>query len=186
MWWITAGCLLVKGICRHLKVTQALMDIWQASETSHNKSSPGNFQHQYLPKLLVNVNSYCLMVKSVSSCYDHGRWLFSNLVTYKSNLLRLCYNILIQLVLRGSVTKYRAVGSNFIVVRPTNCKAICIMNSGWQVVINASNCAKHNHHTQHANVRGSGSMPPAKICEKDRTFSILPSSFFILGIMIQR
>ena len=40
--------------------------VWQASETSHSKSNPGNFQHQYLAELLVNVYSYCLMVKSVS------------------------------------------------------------------------------------------------------------------------
>ena len=39
------------------------MDIWHASETSHNKSSVGNFQYQYLAELLANVYSYCLMVK---------------------------------------------------------------------------------------------------------------------------
>ena len=50
--------------------------------TSHSKSSPGNFQHQYLPKLLVNVYSYHLMVKSVSCCCVCGSWLFSNPVTY--------------------------------------------------------------------------------------------------------
>ena len=30
------------------------------------QSSPGNFQHQYLAELFVNMYSYCLMVKSVS------------------------------------------------------------------------------------------------------------------------
>ena len=40
--------LLVKGRWSHLKNTQALMDLWQASEISHSKSSLGNFQHQYL------------------------------------------------------------------------------------------------------------------------------------------
>ena len=50
--------------------------------TSHSKSSSGNFQYQYLAELLVNVYSYCLMVKSVSCCYVRGRQLFSNLVTY--------------------------------------------------------------------------------------------------------
>ena len=33
--------------------------------TSHGKSRLGNFQHQHLSELLVNVYSYCLMVKSV-------------------------------------------------------------------------------------------------------------------------
>ena len=32
---------------------------------NQSKNSLGNFQYQYLPKLLVNVYSYCLMVKSV-------------------------------------------------------------------------------------------------------------------------
>ena len=41
------------------------MDILQASETSHSKSSLVNFQHQYLPELLVNVYSYRLMVLDV-------------------------------------------------------------------------------------------------------------------------
>ena len=82
LWWITAGCVLVKRICSHVKVTRALVDVWQASETSHSKSNLGNFQHQYLPKLLVNVCSCRLMMKSVSWCCVHGRWLFSNLVTF--------------------------------------------------------------------------------------------------------
>ena len=81
MWWITAGCLLAKGIWSHLKVTRALVDVWQASETSHSKSSQGNFQPQYWPELLVNVYSYRLMVKSVSCCCVCGRHLFSNPVT---------------------------------------------------------------------------------------------------------
>ena len=46
------------------------------------QSSPGNFQHQYLAELLVNVYNYCLMVKSVSCCCVRGSRLFSNLVTY--------------------------------------------------------------------------------------------------------
>ena len=82
MWWITAGCLLAKGIWTHLKATRALVDIWQASETSHSKSSQGNFQHQYWPEVLVNVYSYCLMVKSVSRCCVRGRRLFFNPVTH--------------------------------------------------------------------------------------------------------
>ena len=67
----------------HLKTTQTLMDSWQTSETSHSKSSLGNFQHQCLPELLVNVYSYHLMVKSLSCCCVHGRCIFSNLVTYR-------------------------------------------------------------------------------------------------------
>ena len=51
-------------------------------ETSHSKSSPGNFQHQYLAELLVNMYSYRLMVKSVSCYCVRGSRLFSDLVTY--------------------------------------------------------------------------------------------------------
>ena len=47
-----------------------------------SKSSPGNFQHQYLAELLVNMYSYCLMVKSVSCCCVRGSRLFSDLVTF--------------------------------------------------------------------------------------------------------
>ena len=50
--------------------------------TSPSKGSPGNFQHQYLAELLVNVYSYCLMVKSVFCCCVRGSQLFSNLVTF--------------------------------------------------------------------------------------------------------
>ena len=71
-----------QGIWNHLQVTQALVDVWQTSETSHSKSSLGNVQHQYLAELLVNVYSYCLMVKSVSCYCVHGSRLFSNPVTY--------------------------------------------------------------------------------------------------------
>ena len=80
-WWVTAGYLLAKGLWSHLKVTQALVDVWQASETSHSKSSPSNFQHQHLSELLVNVYSYHSMVKSVSCCCVRGSWFFSNPVT---------------------------------------------------------------------------------------------------------
>ena len=52
--------------------------------TSHSKSSLGNFQHQYLAELLVNVYSYCLMVKSVSCYCVRGSRLFSDLVTYSA------------------------------------------------------------------------------------------------------
>ena len=77
--------LLAKGMCSHLKVTWALMDIWQASETSHSKSSPGNFQHQYLPELLVNVYSYRLMVKVCFAvvCVEAG---FSQIRSHVNNL----------------------------------------------------------------------------------------------------
>ena len=54
-----------QGEMEPLKVTQALADVRQASETSHTKSSLGNFHHQYLSELLVNVYSYHFMVKSV-------------------------------------------------------------------------------------------------------------------------
>ena len=46
------------------------------------QKQPGKLQHQYLAELLINVYSYCLMVKSVSSCCVRGSRLFSDLVTY--------------------------------------------------------------------------------------------------------
>ena len=64
-----------------LKFTRELVDIWQASEVSHSKSSLENIQHQYLPQLVVNLCSHCLMVKSVSCCCVHWSQLFSNQVT---------------------------------------------------------------------------------------------------------
>ena len=80
LWWITASCLFAKGVWSHLKATRALVDLWQASDRSHSKSSQDNFQPQYWPELLVNVYSYRLMVKSVFCCCVRGRRLFSNLV----------------------------------------------------------------------------------------------------------
>ena len=52
MWQLMASCLLVQGEIEPHKTTQALMDIWQTSEMGHSKTSLGNFQYQYLPKLL--------------------------------------------------------------------------------------------------------------------------------------
>ena len=102
VWWITAGCPLVKGIWSHLKVTQALVDISQASETSHSKSSLANFQHQwYLPEL-VNVYNYHLMVKSVLCCCVRESQLFSDPVTHE--ILRPC-NLGFQIKFYGNLNK---------------------------------------------------------------------------------
>ena len=68
--------LVVQGKWSHLKVTWALMDIW---ETNHSRSNLGNSQQQYLSELLVNVYSYHVMVKSVPCCCVHGSHHFSNL-----------------------------------------------------------------------------------------------------------
>ena len=57
----------------------------RALETSYSKSSLNNFQHQYLPELLVKMYSYCTVEKSVSYCCVHGLWLFSNTITYSFN-----------------------------------------------------------------------------------------------------
>ena len=83
-----------------LKFTRVLVDIWQASEASHSKSSLDNIQHQYLPELVVNLCSYCLMVKSVSCCCMHGSQLFSNQVTtyflsspFSSKTIK-CFNVM--------------------------------------------------------------------------------------------
>ena len=47
-----------------------------------NKSSLGKLQCQYVTELLINVYSYRLMEKSVSSCCVRGRWILSNPVTF--------------------------------------------------------------------------------------------------------
>ena len=59
------------------------------------RNNLANFQHQYLPELLVNVYSYLLMVKSVSCCCVCGRRLFSVQVTYmcKSHICVCVYHI---------------------------------------------------------------------------------------------
>ena len=57
------------------------------------QKQPSNFQHQYLAELLVNVYSYCLMVKSVSCCCVRGSRLFSDLVTYTHNIYLYIYYV---------------------------------------------------------------------------------------------
>ena len=86
MWWFIAGWLLVHWRWSYLKTTPALVDVWQDSETSLSKSSLGNFQHWYLADMLASVYSYCIMVKSISSCCVPGRQIISNPVTYTYNL----------------------------------------------------------------------------------------------------
>ena len=88
IWWSTASFLLVKWRWSYLKSTRVLVDIRQSSETSHNKNNLGIFQHQYLAELLVNVCSYCLMIKSASCCCVCGRWIFSNLITFYGHTWR--------------------------------------------------------------------------------------------------
>ena len=56
--WLSA----CQGRWSHLKITQAFMNVQQASETSHNKSSLWQLSVP-MPKLLVNVYRYYLMVK---------------------------------------------------------------------------------------------------------------------------
>ena len=50
---------------------RALLDVWQASETSHSKRSMGNFQHQYLSELLVNAYSYHKVCVCGSNIQSH-------------------------------------------------------------------------------------------------------------------
>ena len=40
------------------------MDVRQASETSQSKGNLGNFQHQYLPELLIIVYSYHVILSN--------------------------------------------------------------------------------------------------------------------------
>ena len=72
--------------------------------TSHSKSSPGNFQHQYLAELLVNMYGYCLMVKSVSCCCVRGSRLFSYLVTHIDIDIDIEASHLSMMLPRGEVT----------------------------------------------------------------------------------
>ena len=90
MWLFTASYLLVQDRWSHSyrppeHLCTSDKPQKQASETSHSKSSLGNFQHQYLSEILVTEYSYRLMVKSVSSCCVHGSHLFLDPVTYRKN-----------------------------------------------------------------------------------------------------
>ena len=78
------SCLVV-CLSSYLKTTWALMDIWQASETSYRKGSLGNFQHQYLPELLFNVYSYRVMMKN-ESCLLLCAWKlkFSHIILWNT------------------------------------------------------------------------------------------------------
>ena len=79
---IIACCLLVKVIWRWIKHS------WTSDEpqiqATAKLSSLGNFQHQYLAELLVNVYRYCLMMKIVPCCCVRRRWLFSTWITCES------------------------------------------------------------------------------------------------------
>ena len=65
------------------------MDILQASQTSHSKSSLGNFYHRYLAELLVNVYNNRLMVKMCLAivCVEVG---FSQMRLHVNNLCISC------------------------------------------------------------------------------------------------
>ena len=88
------------------------MNIQQASETNHSKSSLGNFHHQYLAELLFNVYSHSLVVKSMSCCSVRGSQLFSDSITYcaKFNITLI---ILTQIVLNAN-KKNKLVFSCFV------------------------------------------------------------------------
>ena len=80
---VNYSCLSVySGKMSHFRTNWIIVYVWQASWTNHSKISRGNFQHQYLPELLVNVYSYHLMVKCVCYYCMCGSQLFSNPVTY--------------------------------------------------------------------------------------------------------
>ena len=66
----SASCVVnytQQSACQGMKVTLALVDIWQASATSHSKSSPGNFQHQYWPGWIV-INMYSYILFDIEKC----------------------------------------------------------------------------------------------------------------------
>ena len=79
----------------------------QTSETSHSKSSMGNFQHQYLPELLVSVYSYCLMVKVclAVACMEAGFSQIRSHILVLNRLLAVktyCTNIVLLLVIKAN------------------------------------------------------------------------------------
>ena len=61
---------LINQLFDELQPAVSLMEPTEDHQNTHgcltslrNKNNLGNFQHQYLPELLVNVYSYCVMVK---------------------------------------------------------------------------------------------------------------------------
>ena len=81
VWRFPSSWQLVKSHHSHLKTTRALVDVWQATETSHRKSRLVKHWQWNIHKLLANGHSYQVMVKSVSGHRVRGSRLLSNLVT---------------------------------------------------------------------------------------------------------
>ena len=80
VWGITVSCLLIKmePFEDHLSACGHLASL----RNKPQQSILGNFQHHYLSELLVNVYSYCLIVKSVSCRCVRRSQLFSDPITY--------------------------------------------------------------------------------------------------------
>ena len=123
---ITAGCLLVKGRWSHLKTTRILVDVWEASETSHNKISLGNVQHQYLAELFVKVYSYCWWWKVCLDvvCVEAGVSLIQShscmCSCHQSYGFLLKLNILhVQILSFGSCSYMELIGKLTYIIHPS-------------------------------------------------------------------
>ena len=81
--WLSA-CL---GEMRPFKDHPSTCGCLKSLKNKPQQSSLGNFQHQTLPELLVNVYSNHVMVKNVSCYCVHASWLFSNVVINNYNLV---------------------------------------------------------------------------------------------------
>ena len=82
--------VVVEGYMSHTKNSQIAFISAIFTSIYHTKQlNPWPIQYQYLSELLVNVYSYCLMVKSVSCCCVCGKWLFSDPVTNTEKIRQL-------------------------------------------------------------------------------------------------
>ena len=163
VWRFIAGWLLVHWRWGHLKTTPALVDVWQDSETSHSKSSSGNFQHWYLADMLASVYSYRVMVKSVSSCCVRGSRVLSNPVTIRKLILHICYKN------RCSKTRLPC-GVAIVCTNPTPFHCTTVYNKTFE---------GHNFHGFHSSPLNRESFPTnyGIVNQQHKSTSILPQKF---------
>ena len=93
LWWFPAGWLPIQADQWHSMDTRALVDIWQASETSLSKSRPVNIWQWCTGNQLVYWWSYPLTVKTV---HWHGvrKWrVLAKQVTYSDNCQRWVFTV---------------------------------------------------------------------------------------------
>ena len=104
------GCLSMQWRWSHSKITPALVDVWQLSETNHSKCSLGNFQHWYS---CADVGILCVFL----SLCRKTRFYTNPVFIY---LMRRFYTML---VIKYLMASFYATGSGI------KCIMICTLNA---------------------------------------------------------